>query len=75
MNALTFLLELKKAWRLPLSVDSETPTEASNSEVRRWLKNKAVQINGKRPGVCDEIVFPIFEFVFFPKGKRKTTFT
>ncbi len=48
-------------------------TEATNTEIKRWLKNGAVIINGKKPNVNDEIKIPITELVFFPKGKRKTT--
>ena len=74
MNALEFLLDLKKEWGVPMSVDSETPKKASNSEVRRWLQNKAVLMNGVRPSLNDEVEFPVTELVFFPKGKRRTTF-
>lgn len=51
----------------------ERTGKATNSEKRRWLQNKAVIINGERPGPDDSITYPITELVFFPKGKRKTT--
>jgi len=57
---------------IPMSIEKECEP-ASNSEVRRWLRNKAVLINGARPGPEDEIQFPITQLVFFPKAKRKTT--
>lgn len=57
---------------IPMSIE-RTCTVASGSEVRRWLKNKAVLINGETPGPEDEVTFPIRQLVFFPKSKRKTT--
>ena len=46
---------------------------ASNSELRRWLKDGAVDINGKRPQPNDEIQFPITRLVFFSHKPRQTT--
>lgn len=46
---------------------------ASNSEKRRWLQNKAVIINGERPGPDDPLDFPLEQLVFFPKGQRRIT--
>lgn len=57
---------------LPMSTERPC-TQASKSELRRWLRNHAVVINGKKPGEHDEIEFPIKELVFFPNGKRKCT--
>lgn len=57
---------------IPMSIERPC-TVASGSEVRRWLKNKAVIINGKTPSPEDEVTFPIKQLVFFPKSKRKTT--
>jgi hypothetical protein len=72
MTAFEFLKYYKGHGYLPMSVERPC-TEATNSEMKRWLKNSAVIINGKKPNVNDEIEFPITELVFFPKGKRKTT--
>ena len=58
---------------LPMSIERPC-TIPTNSEIKRWLKNSAVVINGEKPKPNDEIVFPINELVFFPKGKRKTTY-
>lgn len=57
---------------IPMSIERPC-TVASGSEVRRWLKNKAVLINGQTPGPEDEVSFPINQLIFFPKSKRKTT--
>ncbi len=63
---------LKSFDHLPMSIERPC-TIPSNSEVKRWLKNGAVIINGKKPKPNDEIEFPITELVYFSKGKRKTT--
>ena len=49
--------------------------EASNSEKRRWLEQKAVLINGFQPGpdASMDNQFPIWQLVFFPNANRKTT--
>ncbi len=39
---------------------------ASTSEMRRWCRNKAVVINGKRVAENEEMTFPVREFVLFP---------
>lgn len=46
----------------------------TRSEVKRWIKNKSVIINGeKNHDVNEEVDFEIFTLIFFPKGKRRTT--
>ncbi len=46
----------------------------SNSELKRWCKDRVVVFNGERLTDPDEeVLFPITSLVFFPKGKRKTT--
>jgi hypothetical protein len=63
---------IKRFRHLPMSIERSC-TEATNSEIKRWFKQGAVIINGKRPKPNDEIEFPVTEIVFFPKGKRRTT--
>jgi len=41
---------------------------ASNSELRRWIQNKAFVVNGIRVGVDENIAFPITSCVLFPKN-------
>lgn len=72
MNALEFLISLRPA--IPMAMNGNKPIIASNGDLRRWLENKAVIINGKKPGPKDENEFPIDNVVFFPKSpERKTT--
>jgi len=74
MTAFEFLKHIKKnGYYLPMSTEMPC-TEASNAEIKRWLKSSSVVINSKKPNVNDEIEFPVTELAFFPKGKRKTTF-
>ena len=69
-TALEFLLSLRPA--LPFST-SQACTPASNSEVRRWLKNQSVVVNGHRVSPEEELDFPITQLVIFPKGARRCT--
>ena len=69
----------KHLWRMkgggccPGSQEGEMRGKPSNSELRRWLKNGAVIVNGQRPKPGDTIEWPITELVFFPSGIQKTT--
>jgi len=45
----------------------------TNAEMKRLLKQKAVLINRKPVQMHDSIGLPVYELVFFPKGKRRTT--
>ena len=71
MNVLAFLNQLRPG--IPYSV--ETPcTIASNGEIRRWCKNKAVIINTETVDWDELVDFPVFSIVFFPNSaKRRTT--
>jgi len=57
---------------IPMSVEKPT-TKPSNGEIKRWLDQHAVLINGKKPTSKETVEFPITQFVFFPKSNRKTT--
>lgn len=71
MQALEFILSLRPA--VPFSIEKACQ-EATNSEVRRWFKNKAIRINQEFPNWDDDIKFPVTDLVFFPKSqKRRTT--
>lgn len=41
--------------------------KASNSELRRWIQNKALLINGETVEVNEKIDFLVFSVVLFPK--------
>lgn len=56
-----------------LPASTEGHKELSRGEVRRWLQNKSVEINGVKPSPLDDIELPIKSLVFFPKGNRRTT--
>jgi len=66
MNVLQYLIGLRPA--IPTS--AERPPEAtSNSELRRMLQNKAIQINGETDWKFDEeIPCFVWEVIFFPKS-------
>jgi hypothetical protein len=68
----TALELIKHIGIVPMSVEKPC-TKPSNSEIRRWLDQKAVVINGLRPSASSEVSFPIVELVFFPSGNRRTT--
>ena len=42
--------------------------KASTSELRRWIQNKALLINGEPVEINEEIDFPVFSVVLFPKN-------
>lgn len=69
MTAFEFVTSFKY---LPWS--TERFGEATRSEVRRWFRKKSVLINGDRLSEKDEIQFPVHQLVFFPNGRRKTTY-
>lgn len=47
---------------------------ASNSEIRRWLDQGAIRINGVTPKADDLIEFPITDLVlFWRKDKKRIT--
>ena len=69
LTALDFLMELKWAGMILWSQERGN-RPASNSEMRRWLTQGAILINGKRPKMNDKIEFPVTELVLFPNGKK-----
>lgn len=69
MTCWDFLKELNTCCHF---MSIERPGKASNSELKRWLQNKAVEINGLRPKFDDEVDFPITQMVLFPKKNRTT---
>ena len=49
-------------------------TEMINGELRRHMKQGAIIINGEKIAPDEEIDFPVFSLVLFPKSeKRRTT--
>lgn len=50
----------------------ERSGKATNSELKRWLQNQSVVLNGRRIRWDEDVDFPVNQLVLFPK-KRKTT--
>ena len=49
-------------------------TPMSNGELRRLCRQKGVLINGEPIDYAEEVDFPVFSIVFFPKSpSRRTT--
>ena len=65
MNSVTFIAQFR------LFSHEGQIKPASNSEIRRWIEAKAIKINGEELEI-EEIDFPVFSLVLFPKGKRIT---
>ena len=66
MNAWQFLIELNKVC---FFMSKERTGRASNSELKRWLKNQAVIVNGESIKWDEPMDFTIYSFVLFPKTK------
>ena len=69
MTAWDFLKDLNTVCHF---MSRERPGRASNSELKRWLQSKAVEINGERPCFDALVQFPVNQMVLFPT-KRRTT--
>lgn len=69
MTALQFVLSMGSA--IPMSVENPCK-QATNSEIRRWLDQQSVVINGKKPKSKDTIDLPVTSLIFFPKSKATT---
>lgn len=73
MTALDLLIEISQKCYGFFSTEHPMK-KASNSELRRWLQNKSVSINGAQPNWNDSVNFPITDMVLFPKSlARRTT--
>ena len=57
---------------IPMSIENPC-TVPSKSEIKRWLNQSSVLINGKKPKAEEEVEFPVAELVFFPKSKTRKT--
>jgi hypothetical protein len=69
VTALEFLISMRSA--LPMSKEAgKDPKIASNSEIRRWLRDSAVVLNGVKVKIDDVVKFPVISLIFFPKSKE-----
>lgn len=64
MNAWEFLMDINKVC---FFMSRERTGNASNSELKRWIKNQALKINGESVKWDEKIDFPIISVVLFPK--------
>lgn len=77
MTALEFVLSMRPC--VPMSRErkadgtAENNGLASNSEIRRWLDQSAVIINGKKPKAKEMITLPVTQLIFFPKSEKSRT--
>lgn len=76
MNVLQYLQGLRPA--IPLSREKPGSKDkacsvASNGELRRWIADGSVQINGERWAADEEMPPMVWSLVFFPKSKSRTT--
>lgn len=69
MKAWQFLIDLHSVCHF---MSRERSGKASNSELKRWLQNQSVIINGRRIKWNEEVDFPVKECILFPK-RNKTT--
>jgi len=70
LNAMQYLNNLRPA--IPMSVENPC-TQMSGGELRRHIQQGAVLINGERITHTEEIDFPVFSLVFFPKSATRRT--
>ena len=69
MNGWGFLMTLNEFGAFQ---SRERTGKASNSELKRWLQNGAVVVNGEKLLWNEEMDFPVNSVVLFPKGNRVT---
>lgn len=52
-------------------MSSERPGQASTSELKRWLNNRAISFNGIALTAEQEVEFPIVSLVLFSNSDKK----
>lgn len=67
MTSIQFLTNLHQVCNFQTR-EGKKVGKASTSELRRWIQNKALLINGETVEVNEEIDFPVFSVVLFPKN-------
>jgi hypothetical protein len=71
MNLLLFLNGLRPS--IPMSIEKPC-TIMTNGELRRHIEQGGVLFNHEKVSVNEEIDFPVFSLIFFPKSdKRRVT--
>lgn len=74
LTAWSLLMHLARAHHQFFSVEKPC-LPASNSELKRWIKNGSLEINGYVDRNPDEVIdYPVMSVVIHPKSaKRRTT--
>lgn len=74
LTELEFLIWLRDESGLVLFDTRGNMKPPSNAELRRWIRDRAVWVNGEPLDDPDALLyFPITSLVLFPKGKRRIT--
>lgn len=74
MNKLILPNMLALQWLIPLIHgiwNDEEKKSVSNSAVRRWIDQGALQVNGEKVLSKEVVDFPVFSVVLFPKSDKK----
>lgn len=76
---LDYLIRLRNSDKnfIPGHIVDGVYIQMSNSHLKRLLDSKSIRINGIFPDSktpLDDIVFPIWDWVWFPKSRYKITF-
>lgn len=71
MNAWQYLIELNSVCQFH---SKERSGKVSNSELKRWLVNKSVLLNGRRINFDETVDFPVEQLILFPKKNKVTIF-
>jgi hypothetical protein len=72
MNAWKWLLDLHSVCHFQTN-EGKKVGMASNSELKRWLQNSVVWVNGEVLKWDEEMNFPIHSVVLYPKNEQKRT--
>lgn len=66
MTAWSFLRQMASIYHFH-SRERPATGRASNSELKRWIQNKALIVNGETVAWDEPMDFPVFSVVLFPK--------
>ena len=69
MNAWQYLMDINTWCEFH---SKERKGKASNSELKRWTKNQALNVNGIRVKWDEEIIFPVNTLTLFTKANKIT---
>lgn len=70
MNAWNFLRDLHKVCHFQ-SAEGKKVGDASASELKRFVQNGVLHVNGERVAWDEEMDFPVISVVLFPNNERK----